>query len=199
MTHFQKPGSWLSLWLCAACGWHMRLCEAGALARVVQTIGYVACPPIATNLWQQRPFCGRLTGCTRDGSHRQRRDLSAAPPAAATPRRLASHSQRVDHRCCCGSESDVEKLEHQMALPSRVARRRFVRESARSQSSLRNKLAEFSCELEPLIAAASSLGRAFAAQPSATVARREPGRLRPSGRCHSVATGRDWPSVFRTT
>ena len=55
----------------------------------------------------------------------------------------------------------------------------------------------FSCELEPLIAAASSLDRAFAAQPSATVARREPGRLRLSEAersvPHSVATGRDWP------
>ena len=49
----------------------------------------------------------------------------------------------------------------------------------------------FSCELEPLIAAASSLDRAFAAQPSATVARREPGRLRLSEAERSVPLCRD--------
>ena len=84
--------SWLSLWLCAACGWHMRLCEAGALARVVQTIGYVACPPIATNLWQQRPFCGRLTGCTttretdRTATTPRPQRCAACRSYAATPR-----------------------------------------------------------------------------------------------------------------
>ena len=126
-------------------------------------------------------------------SHKQRRNLSAAPPAAATLRRLASHSQRVDHRRWCDSESDVEKLEHQMALPSRVARRRrcvcasLLRVNLHSATSWPS----FSCELEPLIAAASSLDRAFAAQPSATVARREPGRLRLSEAERSVPLCRD--------